>query len=233
MTTNATVMCPHGGTGTSLPTLPIWSIEGGIALREGDPGVLSCTFLPPCAGYTLRSMKLNATTIGGVNAILETDFNQTLTGLPLQIVDHHHAIDNSTPAPVPIGGPAPPLSAELLDIVKRVVIAAPLAAAFSMAAPVPVVPVTFSLDSAFPLQWILTRVSEPPLSTHADLTNGDPAGATVLPAGGDWSAPSLIITLNLSSAYLMSLGAGIHHFYMTGVSRRGLSDYRECIVTVS
>ena len=111
MTTNATVFCPHGGAGMSIPTMPIWDIEGGIALREGDTGTLTCSFPVPCAGYVLRSMKLNATTIGGANAILETDFNQTFTGLPLAITEHHHAIDNSTPAPIPNGGQAAALSA--------------------------------------------------------------------------------------------------------------------------
>jgi len=229
----ATVTCPHGGIGTSIPSLPIWSIEGGIALREGDQGVLSCTFLPPCVGYSLRSMKLNATTIGGVSAILETDFNQTFTGLPLSIVDHHHVIDNSVPAPVPIGGQAAPLTAEMADVIAPVVIAVPPATPFVIATPVPTIPVTFTLTSAFPAQWVLTRVSEPPLSSHADLTNGDPAGATVVPAGGAWNTPSLVVTLTLSAAYLTSLGTGRHHFYMTGVSRRGLSSFQECIVTVS
>src|SRR5262245_14859849 len=116
MTTLATVTCPHGGIGTSVPSLPIWSIADGIALREGEQGGLSCLFLPPCGGYLLRSMKLNATTIGGASAILETDFNQTFTGLPLSIADHHHVIDDSVPAPVPIGGQAAPLTADMTDI---------------------------------------------------------------------------------------------------------------------
>ena len=97
----------------------------------------------------------------------------------------------------------------------------------------PAIPLTFTLTSAFPLKWVLIRVSEPPLSTHADLTNGDPAGAVVAPAGGDWNTPLLTVTLTLSAAYLTSLGPGRHHFYMTGVSQRGLSFYQESIVTVS
>ncbi|MEO8049531.1 MAG: hypothetical protein ABI833_03875 [Acidobacteriota bacterium] len=233
MTTNATVFCPHGGVGTSIPTMPIWNIEGGIALREGDSGTLTCPFLPPCVGYTLRSMKLNAATIGGVNAILETDFNQTFTGLPLLIADHHHTIDNSTPAPIPNGAEAAALSPELADIVAPLITVVPPGAPFVILTPVPTIPVTFTLNSAFPSKWILTRVSEPPSATHADLTNGDPTGAIVAPAGGDWDTPSLIVTLTLSAAYLTALGTGLHHFYLTGVNRRGLSSVQECIITVS
>src|SRR5262245_38521717 len=125
MTTNATVLCPHGGTGTSIPSVPIWNIEGGIALRDGDTGTLSCPFLPPCVVYTLHSIGLNATTIAGANAILETDFNQTFTGLPLLITEHHHTFDNSTPAPIANGADAPALSPELLDLIQPVVVAAP------------------------------------------------------------------------------------------------------------
>ncbi len=233
MTTKASVFCPHGGAGTSIPAMPIWSIEDGIALREGDTGRLSCTFTVPCGGYVLRSMKLNATTIGGANAILETDFNQTFTGLPLSVTEHHHTIDNSTPAPVPNGAQAAELSPELLDIVPPIVVPVPPAAPFVIATPVPSIPITFTLTSAFPAQWILTRVSEPPNGTHADLTNGDPAGAVVVPSGGAWDTPALVVTLTLSAAYLTVLGIGLHHFYMTGVSRRGLSSVQESIITVS
>ncbi len=233
MTTNATVFCPHGGAGTSIPAMPIWSIEGGIALREGDSGTLTCPFLPPCVGYTLRSMKLNASTIAGANAILETDFNQTLTGLPLLIAEHHHTVDNSTPTPIANGAEPAALSSELADAVAPVVVAAPPTAAFVLVTPVPAIPVTFTLTSAFPSQWVLTRVSEPPSSSHADLTNGDPAGAVVVPAGGAWDTPTLVVTLTLSAAYLTALGTGRHHFYMTGVSRRGLSSVQESVITVS
>ena len=101
MTTNALVFCPHGGKGTSIPSSLKWSIQGGFVLREGDSGVLSCVAVPPCTSYVLKSMHLNATMIDGVPAVLVTDFNQTLTGLPLTIVETHTTLDNSTPAPVP------------------------------------------------------------------------------------------------------------------------------------
>src|SRR5690349_1532670 len=109
MTTNAIVLCPHGGQGVTTPTAPLWSVNGGFVVREGDSGVLSCPFLTPCIGYTLRSMGLNSTKIGGVSAIMVTDFNQSFTGLPLTITETHTTIDNSTPAPLPPGGAAPPL----------------------------------------------------------------------------------------------------------------------------
>ena len=63
----------------------------------------------PCTGYQLRSMGLNATQIKGERVILATDFNQTCTGLPLTMIETHQIIDNSTPAPIPDGQPAPPL----------------------------------------------------------------------------------------------------------------------------
>ena len=42
LTTNAVIVCPHGGLGTSLPTDPKWSVNGGIVLLEGDTGTLAC-----------------------------------------------------------------------------------------------------------------------------------------------------------------------------------------------
>lgn len=234
MTTRAVVLCPHGGLGTSVASVPKWNVEGGLVLREDDTGVLSCPFLPPCVGYQLRSMGLNATTIDGQRVILVTDFNQTFTGLPLTITETHHAIDNSTPTAIPLGQEAPPLSAELLDLAPPLVVAAPPALAFSSITMLPVTLLaTFTLSAGFPLKWILTRVSEPPVSTHADLTSGEPPGAVVAPAGGGWSTPALTVMLTLSAAFMAALGVGRHHFYMTGVSRRGLSSWAETVLTVS
>ena len=125
------------------------------------------------------------------------------------------------------------MSPELLDAVPPVVVPLPPAAPFAIAIPVPSIFITFTLTTAFPAQWILKRFSEPPNGTHADLTNGDPAGAVVTPAGGAWDTPTLVVTLTLSAAYLSSLGIGLHHFYMSGVSRRGLSSVQECVITVS
>jgi heme/copper-type cytochrome/quinol oxidase subunit 1 len=41
------------------------------------------------------------------------------------------------------------------------------------------------------------------------------------------------VTLTLSAAYMASLGVGVHHFYVTGVNKRGLSAYAESVLTVS
>ena len=234
MTTKAIVLCPHGGVGTSVPSAPFWNVQGGLVLRQNDVGTLTCPFLPPCVGYRLQSMGLNSSQLQGAPVILTTDFNLTFTGLPLAIIETHQVIDNSTPAPIPNGAPAPPLSPELLDTVPPAVVVATPAAAFVTATSLPAtVPVTFTLTSPFPLKWILTRLSEPPNASNADLTNGDPSGAVVVPTGGAWISPSLTVTLTMSAAYMAALGPGKHHFYMTGVSKRGLSDWKECILTVS
>ena len=54
LTTNATIVCPHGGTGSTVPAIPKWQINGGYVAVEGDTGALSCPFgLFPCTGYIL------------------------------------------------------------------------------------------------------------------------------------------------------------------------------------
>ena len=100
LTTNATITCPHGGLGTTTPLSPKWTVNGGYVATDGDSGTLTCVFTPPCVGYTLKSMGLNATRIDGKNAMLVTDFTQSFTGLPLTIVDMNPAIDASTPSAV-------------------------------------------------------------------------------------------------------------------------------------
>ena len=118
LTTNATIMCPHGGLGSTVPAIPKWQINGGYVAVEGDSGTLSCPFgLFPCTGYQLRSMGLNASEIDGRKVILVTDFNQSLTGLPLVMTEFHQTFDESTPAPIPTGQPAPPPSDEMADLV--------------------------------------------------------------------------------------------------------------------
>jgi hypothetical protein len=77
------------------------------------------------------------------------------------------------------------------------------------------------------MRWVLTRVSDTQPGAHEDLVNGSPAGAVVAPAGGDWASASLVVTMTLSAAYMTSLGPGMHHFYMTGVSKRGLSGFEK------
>lgn len=233
MTTNALVFCPHGGKGTSIPSMPIWSIQGGFVLRENDTGVLACPSVPSCASYVLKSMHLNATLIDGVPAVLVTDFNQTLTGLPLLIAETHTTIDNSTPAPVPAGADAPPLSPELLDTTPPVVAPVMPIATFSSTTMTPAtLPLAFVVSSLFPLKFVATRLSEPPNAGHEDLTNGA-SGAVVTPTGGDWTTPVLTVTLTLSAVYMATLGVGIHRFYITGVNKRGLSASAVSVLTVT
>src|SRR5262249_55070754 len=113
------------------------------------------------------------------------------------------------------------------------VVAAPPAGAFSSTTMMPpTLPITFTLGAAFPSRWNLVRLSEP-MNSHEDLTNGLPPNATVVPSGGDWSTPTLMVTLTLAATYIASLGVGTHHFYLTGSTQRGISKYAEFILTVS
>jgi hypothetical protein len=234
LTTNAVILCPHMGPGTTTPATPLWSVNAGVVCAEGDVGVLACPFLPyPCAGYTLRSMGLNASTVAGRRVVLVTDFNQTLTGLPLTMTETHTSFDDSTPEPIPPGSSAPPLSPELLDNIKPIVTAAPPALAFnSQTMQPPTLAASFSLSHPFPMQWVLTLISEPQ-ARNQDLTNGLPPGLTVAPAGGAWDTPSLAVQLNFTAAYMTSLGVGRTHYFMTGVSKRGLTNFAEIVLTVS
>jgi len=162
-----------------------------------------------------------------------TDFNQTVTGLPLLIAETHTTIDNSTPAPVPAGADAPPLSPELLETTPPAVLPVMPTATFNSTTMMPAtLPLAFTLSSLFPLKFVATRLSEPPNAKAEDLTNGV-AGAVVTPAGGDWATPVLTVTLTLSAAYMASLGIGFHRFYITGVNQRGLSASAESLLTVT
>jgi len=234
LTTKAVILCPHGGQGTSTPTDPKWSVDGGVVLLENDPGTLACPFLVyPCVGYTLRSMGLNATRIDGRKVMLTTDFNQTLTGLPLTMAETHEVLDNTTPTPIPAGRPAPPLPPELTDMTKPIVTGAPATLAFTtVQQQPPTLNATFALVSAYPLQWILTLINEP-LKTHVDLTHGLPPGLTLSPAGGAWNVPTLNVTITMTLAFLSTLIPGRYRFFMTGVSQRGLSGVFEIVLTAS
>jgi hypothetical protein len=232
LTTLATITCPHTGMGTSVPSTMDWLVDGGAVLVEGDTGTLSCPFVVPCVGYNLRSMGLNATTIEGRKVILVTDLNQSFTGLPLTMVESHHVVDDSTPAPIPAGQEAPPLSPAMADDTQPVVVAVTPAAAFdSITQLPPAIPITFTLATAFPLQWTLTWISEPDGKSQ-DLTNGMP-GALPLPVGGSWTTPALTVVLTLTTPFLSTLASGRHHFYMAGASQRGLSGIDECVLVVS
>jgi hypothetical protein len=234
LTTNALILCPHGGKGTSAPTDPKWSVNGGHVMLEGDTGTLACPFLVyPCIGYQLRSMGLNATRIDGHKVMLITDFNLSFTGLPLFITEFHTTLDDSTLTPIPAGQAARPLSPALQDMVAPVVTVAPPALAFNTTNNQPATTsATFTLTSANPMEWLLTLINEPQKS-HTDLTNGMPPGLIVAPRGGGWDMPVLTITMTMNATFMAALTPGKHHFYMTGVSRRGLSGYAELILTIT
>lgn len=232
LTTNALILCPHGGKGTTIPSAPRWTVNGGFVNVAGDVGTLACPFLPlPCIGYTLQSMGLNATQIDGRKVILVTDFNQTITGLPLVMTEFHTTYDDSTPALIPAGEAAPVPSPAMADFVEPQIVAAPTAIPVKLTPAPPPVPITFTLMTSHPLRWILTFINEPQ-KYHLDLTNGVP-GIIVAPAGGDWGTPALNITVTLSTLFLASLAPGLHHLYLTGISQRGLSGHAETILTVT
>jgi hypothetical protein len=236
LTTNAIIVCPHGGRGTTTPSDPKWSVNGGKVLLEGDRGVLSCVFLPPCVGYTLTSMGLNATQIEGRKVILVTDFNHSDTGLPLLMAELHTTFDNSTPAPLPAGQPPPPLPPALLDVTPPVVSVLPAALTFNTMSGTPLIQTTtFTLAATHPLKWSLTllKLINTPLGAHADLTNGAPPLLTVLPAGGQWDHSPLAVTVTMTAAFMIGLGPGTHEFHLTGVSQRGLWERAVATLTVS
>lgn len=238
LTTNAVIKCPHGGLGTTIPSLPKWQINGGYVCVEQDTGTIVCPQLNnPCVGYTLQSMGLNATKIDERKVILVTDFNKTLNGLPLDITENHKVQDESTPAAIPAGQQATPPSAEMADLVKPIVVAAPPSFPFKLPPPPPPAPVliTFTLTSDHPSQWILTLIPVPPAPSTAkfDLTDGIPGAVTVVPSGGQWTTPSLMVTVTLMQPFVIGLGPGQHELYMTGVSKRGLSGHDNAKIMVS
>ncbi len=232
MTTNATVFCPHGHRGQTTVFEPTWMVNGGFVLAEGDSGQIPCTFSVPCVGYTLVSMGLNQTFLGGRRVILVTDFNLTKTGLPLRIAENHTTFDNSTAAPVPSGQPGAPVPPELTDLIPPVVAAVPPVLAFSTVAPAPVLTTAFSLTTDHPNLWVLSMLNEP-TGGNADITNGLPPGLVVAPAGGAWDTPALTVSVTMTMAFMTALGPGCHHFVMTGVSRRGLMGSFDVVLRVT
>lgn len=230
LTTNAVITCPHGGVGTTFPLSPIWTVNGGFVTADGDSGTLTCLFIPPCSGYTLKSMGLNATKIDSKNAMLVTDFTQSFTGLPLTIEDFHTTSDDSTPAPIPTGQSAPPPSPALADLIPPVIVATPPTLPFSLSAPAPVA-FNFSLSTDYPLQWILTLIN-PQTAQHFDLTNGAP-GVTVTPSGGSWTTPTLDVAVVMTPAFVAPLLVGTSQLYMIGVSQRGSSGKAIATITIT
>ena len=176
LTERATILCPHGGQGTSIPSAPYLTVQGASVLVEGDTGTIAgCPFIQvPCVSYTLRSMGLNATTIMGKKAILATDVQQTNTGLPLIIVETLFAEDASTPAPLPPGASSGDIPPELEDTSEPTVLALPPALAFNSVTMLPpTVVATFTAYHAHPLSWEL-RLLNTVAKTDVDLTSGLP-----------------------------------------------------------
>ena len=234
LTTNAQIKCLHGGDGSvASPLAPLATVNGGTVLVEGDTGTIAgCALVQrPCVSFTLRSMNYNATTIDGRRAILVTDFQQTSTFLPLILAETHQAFDDSTTAPLTAGSPAPPLSVALLDVTPPVVTVAPPALTFTHSTQLPPSAVfVFALSSPFPKQWMLTHVSA---SAAEDLTSGGVPGPSVAPAGGNWASPMMTVVVTLDTAYLNSLSSGVHQFYLTAVSERGIPMSLPATLTVA
>jgi hypothetical protein len=226
LTTNAKIVCPHLGLGTTMNTSTHWSIDGGYVALDGDTGTLSCAFIPPCAGYVLQSMGLNAVQMDGRKVMLVTDFLKSFTGLPLIVTEVHTVFDDSTPAPLPIGQPAPPLPPAMADTTTPVVVLTvpPLDFSLSVTPPVPVT-AAFTLSAAYPMQWILTLIHEAPPGGNVDLTSGILGQALVSPSGGKWDSPTLVISVTLQGAFVATFPLGKHDLYLTGISQRGLSSY--------
>jgi hypothetical protein len=119
------------------------------------------------------------------------------------------------------------------DLVPPVVVAAPPLLAFNTTTMMPAtLATTFTLTSAYPMQWRLTLINDP-LAAHTDVTSGLPPGLVVIPGGGGWSSSLLTVTVTMTAPFMAGLTPGQHHFYMTGVSQRGLSSYAEVLLTVS
>ena len=234
LTMNATILCAHLTPAVKNPPLaPLWTIDGGHVLVEGDSGTfLSCPGTPQCGAYVLQSMGLNATRLAGQRVMLVTDFNLSASGLPITMSELHPVFDDTTPTPIPDGQPAPPLPPEMTDLVPPIVSASPVGLAFSNTSGPPSLAVTFTLTSAHPLRWILTEVDEPE-GTASDRTSTQPPGMTVSPSGGIWNVSPLTITLTMTAAFMTTLMLSNHRFFLTGVTQRGLSSFAEVVLTVS
>ena len=155
--------------------------------------------------------------------------------MPLTIVEAHSTYDDGTPAALPAGAASAPLAPELLDVAPPVVAVVPPSAVFTSAPPPPKPPtftLTFTLSAPYPLLWILTFINTV-AKQNLDATNGVPPGIVVAPAGGSWTSPSLTVTVTITALFAVAQGIGTHEFYMTGVTKRGLSAYAKALLVVS
>jgi hypothetical protein len=233
LTTNSLIVCPHGGVGTNIPTDPKWLVNDGVVLLDGDAGTLTCLFIPPCAGYQLRSMGLNAMQVDGRQVMLVTDFTQSFTGFPLTITEYHQTFDNSSPVPIPVGSPPPPTPPELQETDQPTVTATPSFLAFSKTTSgSSALLMTFTLQSQFPRRWLLTMLNVP-LVTSTEITNGMSPDIVVAPGGGGWNTPTVTVTVSLQGSFMTTLRVGDHYFVLTAVNHRGKSSYAEVKLTVS
>src|SRR5438876_4167065 len=107
VTTNTQILCAHLSPAQKDPPLaPLWTIDGGTVLVEGDSGKFpDCPSTINCGRYQLRSMGLNASLVAAKRVVLVTDFNQSFTGLPITMIETHHVLDETTPAAIPDGQP--------------------------------------------------------------------------------------------------------------------------------
>jgi hypothetical protein len=235
VTTNAQILCAHSSLAVKNPPLaPLCTIDGGTVLVEGDSGsFLNCPSPVQCVGYALQSMGLNATRIAAQKVILVTDFNLSASGLPITMIETHHVLDQTTPAPIPDGQSAPPLPPAMTDLVKPVVTSSLTNLAFKKTTMMPpFVVVTFTLTSAHPLLRRLRQLDEPEGLTN-DRTDSQPAGMTLSPSGGDWTVSPLTVTLTMTATFMKTLLPGFHRFFLTAVSQRGLSSFAEVLLTVN
>jgi len=238
LTTNAVILCPHAGAGLSTPTDRKWTVNSGTVLLDGDTGALTCLFIPPCLGYNLQSMKLNATQVDGRNVMLVTDFTQSFTGFPLTMTEVHQTYDNSSPAPIPSGGsiPATPPQLQESDQPKVTVVPPTLLfslSAFSSSGGEPVtLPMEFVLESQYPNRWLLTMLNVPARSS-TEITNGLPPAIVVAPPGGGWPDAALSVTVSLQGVYLATLAQGKYYFVLTALNVRGKSSYAQATLTVT
>ena len=240
MTKNAIVTCPHGGTGTNIPTQNKVFVKDSPVMVDGDSGsVLGC-MLPltmglPCKSYQLNSMKLNSTYIDGKNIMLITDYVLSDTGYPLIISETHFVEDNTTPAPLK-PGEEPSFPPFLLNLIKpQVQIAPPSSYKYSISGvsglskPPPLTPFVFTLMSTFPLKWKLTELLQP--DVIKDLTDNNMV--TIMMGGkkgGEWNDNILKANLKIPKTEILSIGK--YYFTMTAIDQRGNADYANAEIKV-
>jgi len=220
MTRDASVKCPHGGTGINIPSQDKVFVNGIPVMVDGDRGTIQgCAFPPagpPCISYDLNSMRLNSSYIDSKNIMLVTDYVISNTGFPLIITETHFVEDNTSTAPVE-PGETPRMPAFSLHLTKPIVSVVPSFGEFSKSSPVPSLLFTFSLNSLFPLNWKLTKLNKQVFADIQDFTES----ASVTPRGGEWDANTMQIVLLLDGLYMQSLILGDHYFILVGIDQRG------------